>query len=479
MNRNEFNRFIAGIDLPGQADLEELRELTGLFPWFHAAHMLLLRGLKDNSDIRFDSQLKVSALSVADREVLYHYLFLSPEEGASGDVAASAMAVPVEEEPVTVAAPPEVEVTAAEIPVEEEPVTVAAPPEVEVTAAEAPMEEEPVTVAVPPEVEAIPAAAPVEEEPVFNVTPAEEEITMAAPPVEEAAMEVAVSGDVVVTDMVASDNPEAEVTEKVRTREELMAEIEARLLELEQIRIVAEEQVARQEPEPVAEQESIAESVPETVHEYANEPVPEPEPVLPEPEPVITGSEPEPVIPEPESVITGSEPEPVIPEPEPVITGSEPEPVIPEAEPMPHNMPEPEHIPVIEIEWQPEQEPVSESEYDPGPEEDELLELISDEPAGQEEPVRQLTPADLIDRFIRTSPTIERLTPGNLQPVKDLSVESTEEHGKFITETLAKIYINQGYYSRAINIYEKLSLHYPEKSAYFASRIEKIKDLIK
>ncbi len=447
MNRNEFNRFIAGIDLPGQADLEELRELTGLFPWFHAAHMLLLRGLKDNSDIRFDSQLKVSALSVADREVLYHYLFLSPEEGASGDVAASAMAVPVEEEPVTVAAPPEVEVTAAEIPVEEEPVTVAAPPEVEVTAAEAPMEEEPVTVAVPPEVEAIPAAAPVEEEPVFNVTPAEEEITMAAPPVEEAAMEVAVSGDVVVTDMVASDNPEAEVTEKVRTREELMAEIEARLLELEQIRIVAEEQVARQEPEPVAEQESIAESVPETVHEYANEPVPEPEPVLPEPEPVITGSE--------------------------------PEPVIPEAEPMPHNMPEPEHIPVIEIEWQPEQEPVSESEYDPGPEEDELLELISDEPAGQEEPVRQLTPADLIDRFIRTSPTIERLTPGNLQPVKDLSVESTEEHGKFITETLAKIYINQGYYSRAINIYEKLSLHYPEKSAYFASRIEKIKDLIK
>jgi len=463
MNRNEFNRFIAGIDLPGQADLEELRELTGLFPWFHAAHMLLLRGLKDNSDIRFDSQLKVSALSVADREVLYHYLFLSPEEGASGDVAASAMAVPVEEEPVTVAAPPEVEVTAAEIPVEEEPVTVAAPPEVEVTAAEAPMEEEPVTVAVPPEVEAIPAAAPVEEEPVFNVTPAEEEITMAAPPVEEAAMEVAVSGDVVVTDMVASDNPEAEVTEKVRTREELMAEIEARLLELEQIRIVAEEQVARQEPEPVAEQESIAESVPETVHEYANEPVPEPEPVLPEPEPVITGSE----------------PEPVIPEPEPVITGSEPEPVIPEAEPMPHNMPEPEHIPVIEIEWQPEQEPVSESEYDPGPEEDELLELISDEPAGQEEPVRQLTPADLIDRFIRTSPTIERLTPGNLQPVKDLSVESTEEHGKFITETLAKIYINQGYYSRAINIYEKLSLHYPEKSAYFASRIEKIKDLIK
>ncbi len=80
MNRNEFNRFIAGIDLPGPGDLEGLRELTALFPWFHSAHLILLRGLKENSDIRFDSQLKASALSVSDREVLYHYLFFSPPE---------------------------------------------------------------------------------------------------------------------------------------------------------------------------------------------------------------------------------------------------------------------------------------------------------------------------------------------------------------------------------------------------------------
>ncbi|MGE5348483.1 MAG: hypothetical protein ACM3NP_04300, partial [Actinomycetota bacterium] len=80
MNRNEFNRFIAGIDLPGPADLERLKELVDLFPWFHSAHLLLLRCLKENSDIRFDPQLKASALSVNDREVLYHYLFLSSSE---------------------------------------------------------------------------------------------------------------------------------------------------------------------------------------------------------------------------------------------------------------------------------------------------------------------------------------------------------------------------------------------------------------
>ena len=88
MNRNEFNRFVAGSTLPGPGDLEGLRELTLLFPWFHTAHLVLLRGLKENSDVRFDSQLKTSALFVSDREVLYHYLFMQPEAEVTGEEAA-------------------------------------------------------------------------------------------------------------------------------------------------------------------------------------------------------------------------------------------------------------------------------------------------------------------------------------------------------------------------------------------------------
>lgn len=43
------------------------------------------------------------------------------------------------------------------------------------------------------------------------------------------------------------------------------------------------------------------------------------------------------------------------------------------------------------------------------------------------------------------------------------------------TETLASIYAQQGYYQQAIDVYSKLSLLYPEKSAYFATLAKEIK----
>ncbi len=483
MNRNEFNRFIAGIDLPGPGDLDELKELTALFPWFHSAHMLLLRGLKENNDIRFDTQLKVSALSVADREVLYHYLFLAPAEVAGEGVTVTQVGT---------------EVPAAEIPVSDDGTSAGEGYVTEV----APITEEiPLTEEAP----VAEAADVTEEVPVIEAAPVIEEILVPeeAPVTEGITVpgEIPVTGDEIAGDVIpgAEDRPEEEVTEKLRTREELIAEIEARLRELEEIHKAAADQVAQPLPEePLPASEIIPAEMPvmEPALEEPSVPEPGPEEIsIPESVPVEI-SVPESVpgetsIPESEpgefpGQLSEESPEPIPEEsPEPILEKS-PEPIpglLPEESPetIPESLPEPlpESVPATEIEWQPGTSAESESEAEAEPGQEELFELIPDEPVGESEPAMQLTPADLIDRFIRISPSIERLTPGDVQPVKDLSAESTVERGKFITETLAKIYINQGYYSKAINIYEKLSLQYPEKSAYFASRIEKIKDLIK
>ena len=55
-------------------------------------------------------------------------------------------------------------------------------------------------------------------------------------------------------------------------------------------------------------------------------------------------------------------------------------------------------------------------------------------------------------------------------------VADSEEFDLY-TETLAQIYAEQGYYEQAKQIYSKLILAYPEKSAYFATLIEKLNGL--
>lgn len=72
---------------------------------------------------------------------------------------------------------------------------------------------------------------------------------------------------------------------------------------------------------------------------------------------------------------------------------------------------------------------------------------------------------------------------GSLGRAESFSAEPKEEAGQisedeftdFCTETLAQIYADQGYPEQARQIYSRLSLRFPEKSAYFAALIEKLK----
>lgn len=116
--------------------------------------------------------------------------------------------------------------------------------------------------------------------------------------------------------------------------------------------------------------------------------------------------------------------------------------------------------------------------------EDEEFILLTDEteekiPEESDEKPKKLLQSELIDKFISANPRIEPQRDKVYLPNEDISKPFTEESGGLVTETLAKIYVNQGYYSKAIDIYEKLSLKFPEKSSYFAFQIEKVNEYIK
>ena len=91
-------------------------------------------------------------------------------------------------------------------------------------------------------------------------------------------------------------------------------------------------------------------------------------------------------------------------------------------------------------------------------------------------PTKKSTQEKVINNFIKNNPEITRFnTKVNSDKTDDLSHTSGIENTSLISENLAKINLKQGNKSKAIKIYEQLMLKYPEKKAYFAEEIKKIK----
>ncbi|MBW6534843.1 MAG: tetratricopeptide repeat protein [Mariniphaga sp.] len=89
---------------------------------------------------------------------------------------------------------------------------------------------------------------------------------------------------------------------------------------------------------------------------------------------------------------------------------------------------------------------------------------------------------NLIDKFLseKSAPRKRGKTPKEDLPENfdnEIVEKSVSESDELITETLAMLYFEQKKYDKALEAFQKLSLKYPEKSVYFASRIEEIEKL--
>ena len=82
---------------------------------------------------------------------------------------------------------------------------------------------------------------------------------------------------------------------------------------------------------------------------------------------------------------------------------------------------------------------------------------------------------DIIDDFIYKKPKFKAIIKTSYQ--ENLAEKSFSDPDNLMTETLARIYLEQKNYSKSIQSYKILSLKYPEKSSLFADQIKAIKKL--
>lgn len=101
-----------------------------------------------------------------------------------------------------------------------------------------------------------------------------------------------------------------------------------------------------------------------------------------------------------------------------------------------------------------------------------ILENTKEQPSGN----------NLIDKFLSTKPGSLKIEKPHQQGYlgakeNEMIEKSVAENDELVTETLAMIYLEQKKYDKALEAFKKLSLKYPEKSIYFASRIEETEKL--
>ncbi|SDQ06003.1 hypothetical protein [Flagellimonas zhangzhouensis] len=83
---------------------------------------------------------------------------------------------------------------------------------------------------------------------------------------------------------------------------------------------------------------------------------------------------------------------------------------------------------------------------------------------------------ELLDKFIQNNP---KIVPKETNQKINIKESTKIDQNELMTETLAKVYLEQKKYKKAIQAFKILSLKYPEKSGFFADQIQAVKKLQK
>lgn len=113
------------------------------------------------------------------------------------------------------------------------------------------------------------------------------------------------------------------------------------------------------------------------------------------------------------------------------------------------------------------------------------LEGLQDNEKEDNSSISEMKHQKIIDRFIDNSEDSEAIKFDPNKISTNVVIEKSDEElsealndDLFFTETLARIYIKQQKYERALEIIKRLSLNYPKKNVYFANQISFLKKLI-
>jgi tetratricopeptide (TPR) repeat protein len=101
--------------------------------------------------------------------------------------------------------------------------------------------------------------------------------------------------------------------------------------------------------------------------------------------------------------------------------------------------------------------------------------VIEDKTESEIDPEKQKK-SEIIDKFIQANPKIPQIKHDSINS-SFIMEPSKSDNSYLMTETLAKVYLEQKKYHKAIQAYDILILKYPEKSSFFADRIQEIKYL--